>query len=376
MINLRNKKMKLNTTTEIIEDICLGKMIILMDDENRENEGDLIMAADMITPEAINFMATNGRGLICLTLSGERCEQLKLPLMVDDNTAAFSTNFTVSIEAATGVTTGISAADRATTVQHAVASDAKPADIVMPGHIFPLKAQPGGVLTRAGHTEAGCDLTRLAGKEPAAVIVEILNEDGTMARRADLENFAQKYDLKLGTVADLIEYRNNNETTIKRVNACKLPTEFGVFDLISYQDTIDNQVHFVLLKGEVKPGCVTNVRVHLQNTFTDNLFSDRTGMRTWPLNKAMGYINDNGGVLVLLSHQETPAALLAQVANIAQEDASGRGGATLQGTSRRVGVGSQILRDLGIQKMALLSSEKRYFAISGFGLEVVDYIIE
>ncbi|MCK5818937.1 MAG: 3,4-dihydroxy-2-butanone-4-phosphate synthase [Psychromonas sp.] len=369
--------MKLNTTKEIIEDIRLGKMIILMDDEDRENEGDLIMAADMVTPEAINFMATNGRGLICLTLSAERCEQLKLPLMVDNNTAAFSTNFTVSIESATGVTTGISAIDRATTVQRAVASDAKPADIVMPGHIFPLKAQPGGVLTRAGHTEAGCDLTRLAGREPAAVIVEILNEDGSMARRSDLELFAEKYELKLGTVAALIEYRNINETTIRRVNECKLPTEFGDFDLVSYQDTIDNQVHFALMKGEVQAGGVTNVRVHLQNIFTDNLFSDRMGVRTWPLNKAMQYINKHNGVLILLSHQETPNALIAQVANIAQENASERiAVAAPQGTSRRVGVGSQILRDLGIQKMALLSSEKRYSAISGFGLEVTDYIIE
>lgn len=368
--------MKLNSTKEIIEDIRLGKIIILMDDENRENEGDLIMAADMVTPDAINFMVTNGRGLICLTLTAERCEQLNLPLMVDNNTSAFSTNFTVSIESATGVTTGISATDRATTVKRAVAGNAKPADIVMPGHIFPIKAQPGGVLTRAGHTEAGCDLTRLAGREPAAVLVEILNEDGSMARRSDLELFAEKYDLKLGTVADLIEYRNNNETTIRRVNACKLPTEFGYFDLITYQDTIDNQVHFVLMKGEVQAGGVTNVRVHLQNIFTDNFFSDCTGVRTWPLNKAMQYINKHNGVLILLSHQEQPNALIAQIANIAQANTSEQIAVAPQVASRRVGVGSQILRDLGIQKMALLSSEKRYSAISGFGLEVIDYIIE
>ena len=199
--------MELNTTAEIIEDIRLGKMVILMDDEDRENEGDLIMAADRVTPEAINFMATHGRGLVCLTLTGERCDALKLPLMVEDNTAAFSTNFTVSIEAAQGVTTGISAGDRAITVQRAVAKQATPADIVMPGHIFPLRAQEGGVLTRPGHTEAGCDLGRLAGRESSAVIVEILNEDGTMARRSDFEVFAKKHDLKLGTVADLIAYR-------------------------------------------------------------------------------------------------------------------------------------------------------------------------
>ena len=204
--------MKLNTTAEIIEDFRLGKMVVLMDDEDRENEGDLIMSAELITADAINFMVTHGRGLVCLTLTEERCALLNLPLMVEDNTAAFSTNFTVSIEAAEGVTTGISTADRAITVQRAVAGNAKASDIVMPGHIFPLKAQPGGVLTRPGHTEAGCDLGRLAGRDPSAVIVEILNEDGTMSRRSDLEVFAKKHDLKLGTVADLIEYRKANNT--------------------------------------------------------------------------------------------------------------------------------------------------------------------
>lgn len=368
--------MKFNTTAEIIEDIRLGKMVILMDDEDRENEGDLIMAADMVTPEAINFMATNGRGLVCLTLTAERCEQLKLPLMVDANTAAFSTNFTVSIEAAHGVTTGISAADRAVTVLAAVAENAKPADIVMPGHIFPLKAQAGGVLTRAGHTEAGCDLARLAGREPAGVIVEILNEDGSMARRADLEIFAEKHGLKLGTVADLIEYRNNNETTIERVSSCKLPTEFGEFDLIAYQDTIDKQVHFALIKGEIKAGQTTNVRVHLQNTFTDNFFSDRLATRTWPLNNALQRLQQDGGVLVMLGHQETPASLIEQIKQIANEDSGERAVNKAQGVSRRVGVGSQILRDLGVEKMALLSSEKKYHSLSGFGLEVVDYITE
>jgi 3,4-dihydroxy 2-butanone 4-phosphate synthase/GTP cyclohydrolase II len=368
--------MQLNTTAEIIEDIRLGKMVILMDDEDRENEGDLIIAADMVTSEAVNFMAKYGRGLICLTLTEERCKQLKLPLMVDDNTAAFSTNFTVSIEAAKGVTTGISAADRAITVQAAIAKDAKPADIVMPGHIFPLMAQPGGVLTRAGHTEAGCDLGRLAGCEPAAVIVEILNEDGTMARRPDLELFAQEHGIKLGTVADLIEYRNNNETTIERISHCKLPTEFGEFDLIAYQDTIDKQVHFVLQKGDIKEGEVTNVRVHLQNTFSDNFFSDRLAERTWPLRNVIKRLAESGGVLVMLGNQETPESLIESVKQIALQDAGESIASKPLGTSRRVGVGSQILRDLGIQKMALLSSEKKYHALSGFGLEVVDYITE
>ncbi|WP_354624547.1 bifunctional 3,4-dihydroxy-2-butanone-4-phosphate synthase/GTP cyclohydrolase II [Psychromonas sp. MME2] len=368
--------MKLNTTAEIIEDIRLGKMVILMDDEDRENEGDLIMAADLVTPEAINFMATYGRGLVCLTLTEARCKQLNLPLMVADNTAAYQTNFTVSIEAAQGVTTGISAADRAITVQAAVAKDAKPTDIVMPGHIFPLKAQPGGVLTRAGHTEAGCDLARLAGREPAGVIVEILNEDGTMARRPDLEKFAQQHGLKLGTVADLIEYRNNNETTIERVSECKLPTEFGEFDLVAYQDTIDKQVHFALVNGAIKSGHITNVRVHLQNTFSDNFFSDRFATRTWPLHNALQRLAQDGGVLVMLGHQETAESLIEQVKHIAQQDAGERVANKPQGASRRVGVGSQILRDLGVQKMALLSSEKKYHALAGFGLEVVDYITE
>jgi len=368
--------MKLNTTAEIIEDISAGKMVILMDDEDRENEGDLIMAADMVTPEAINFMAKYGRGLICLTLTEARCEQLKLPLMVDDNTAAFSTNFTVSIEAAEGVTTGISAADRAVTVQRAVAANAKPTDIVMPGHIFPLKAQAGGVLTRAGHTEAGCDLARLAGREPAGVIVEILNEDGSMARRGDLEIFAKEHGIKLGTVADLIEYRNNNETTIERVSSCKLPTEYGEFDLVAYQDTIDKQVHFALVNGEIKEGDTTTVRVHLQNTFSDNFFSDRLAERTWPICRALERLSKDGGVLIMLGNQESAESLIEQVKNIAKEDAGERVATKSQKASRRVGVGSQILRDLGVQKMALLSSEKRYHALSGFGLEVVDYITE
>jgi GTP cyclohydrolase II (EC 3.5.4.25)/3,4-dihydroxy-2-butanone 4-phosphate synthase (EC 4.1.2.-) len=243
--------MAISSAQEIIDDIRQGKMVVLMDDEDRENEGDLIIAAEAVTPEAINFMATHGRGLICLTLTQQRCQQLGLPLMVSDNNAQFSTAFTVSIEAAEGVTTGISAADRARTVQAAVTPDAKAADLVQPGHVFPLMAQEGGVLTRAGHTEAGCDLARLGGYSPASVIVEILNEDGTMARRPDLEVFCDKHGIKLGTIADLIEYRNLNETTIERVASCKLPTEFGEFDLVTYRDTIDDQIHYAMCKGEV-----------------------------------------------------------------------------------------------------------------------------
>ena len=265
--------MAFNTTQEIIEDIRQGKMVILMDDEDRENEGDLIMAAEHVTPEAINFMVTHARGLVCLPMTQERCRTLNLPLMVDKNEAQFSTNFTVSIEAATGVTTGISAADRATTIKAAVAKDAKATDIVQPGHIFPLIAKDGGVLNRAGHTEAGVDLPRLAGLEPAGVIVEILNEDGTMARRPELEKFAAKHNLKIGTIADLIEYRNLNETTIQKVAQCSMPTEYGEFELHTFKDSIDNQLHFALKKGEIKEDEPTLVRVHLHNTFSDLLGS-------------------------------------------------------------------------------------------------------
>ncbi|CAH0532902.1 Riboflavin biosynthesis protein RibBA [Vibrio stylophorae] len=369
--------MAISSAQEIIEDIKLGKMVILMDDEDRENEGDLIMAAEHITPEAINFMATNGRGLICLTMTKSRCLHLGLNPMVQDNNAQYSTNFTVSIEAAKGVTTGISAADRARTVQAAVAKGAVAADLVQPGHIFPLAAQDGGVLTRAGHTEAGCDLARLAGLEPASVIVEILNEDGTMARRPDLEIFAEKHGIKLGTIADLIEYRNNHETTIERVASCQLPTEFGEFELVTYRDTIDNQIHYALTKN-TDASIAPLVRVHLQDTFTDVLRSDRAAERSWTLSSAMKRIAAEGGVLVILGKEETPEQLIARVQMFEAQDKGERpAGAKWQGTSRRVGVGSQILADLGICKMRLLSSaDKRYHALGGFGLEVVEYITE
>ncbi|MCF2857953.1 3,4-dihydroxy-2-butanone-4-phosphate synthase [Pseudoalteromonas sp. SMS1] len=367
--------MSLNSAKEIIEDIKAGKMVILMDDEDRENEGDLIIAAEHITPEAINFMATYGRGLICLTMTQERCQQLDLPLMVRNNGAQFSTNFTLSIEAAKGVTTGISAADRARTVQAAVAKGAVPEDIVQPGHIFPIMAQPGGVLTRAGHTEAGCDLARLAGLEASSVIVEILNPDGTMARRPELEVFAKEHDIKIGTIADLIEYRNLNETTIERVAKCKLPTEFGDFDLVTYKDTIDNQLHYVLQKGEIKAEEATLVRVHLQSTFNDILLSDRSADRSWTLHGAMKYIADNDGVLVILGKSEQSEDLEQLVKAFEAEDAGEKiNYRKFQGTSRTVGVGSQILADLGIQKMRLMSLPKKYHALSGFHLEVVDYV--
>ena len=369
--------MKLHSVEEIVEDIRNGKMVILMDDEDRENEGDLIMASDYVTPEAVNFMATHGRGLICMTMTEKRCKQLNLPLMVGNNNAAFATNFTVSIEAANGVTTGISAADRAKTIRDAVARDACPQDIVQPGHIFPLMARDGGVLTRAGHTEAGCDLARLAGLEPSAVIVEILNEDGTMSRRPDLEAFSKKHNIKMGTIADLIEYRNLNETTIERVAECRLPTAYGEFDLVTYRDTIDNQVHFALLNGEVDSDGATLVRVHLQNTITDILQSERSVNRSFTLIDGMERIAKEGGVLVLLGKSETTEDMINKIKAFEMED---RGEvsppAAWKGTSRNVGIGSQILADVGVRKMRLLSTYKKYHSLSGFGLELVEYVEE
>ncbi|MGM0480458.1 MAG: bifunctional 3,4-dihydroxy-2-butanone-4-phosphate synthase/GTP cyclohydrolase II [Pseudomonadota bacterium] len=367
--------MGLNSTEEIIDDISQGKMVILMDDEDRENEGDLIIAADCVTPEAVNFMARYGRGLICLTLTEDRCKQLNLPLMVDKNNAPYATNFTVSIEAAQGVTTGISAADRAKTVKDAVAKDAQPEDLVMPGHIFPLKAKPGGVLNRAGHTEAGCDLSRLAGFEAAAVIVEVLNEDGSMARRPDLEEFAAQHQIKMGTIADLIEYRSMKEKTIERVAECRLPTSFGEFQLVTYQDSIDQQVHHALVHGEVSPDKVTNVRVHLQDTFHDTLLTERAAKRSWPIYKAMRYLAEHDGVLVIIGRQQTADDIIAQVKEFeAQDLGEHKPTASASNASRNVGVGSQILADLEVHKMNLMSSPKRYSALSGFGLEVIDFL--
>jgi 3,4-dihydroxy 2-butanone 4-phosphate synthase/GTP cyclohydrolase II len=364
--------MALHSIEEILEDIKQGKMVILMDDEDRENEGDLIMAAEYVTPEAINFMVTHARGLVCLPMTAARCKRLNLPLMVDNNGAQFSTNFTVSIEAAEGVTTGISASDRAKTILAAVNKSAQPKDIVQPGHIFPLIAKEGGVLNRAGHTEAGVDLARLAGAEPASVIVEILNEDGSMARRPELEKFAEKHSLKMGTIADLIEYRNLNETTIEKVATCKLPTRYGEFDLVTFKDVIDDQVHFALCKGKIDGNTPTLVRVHLHNTFSDLLGSERNIERSMDLPEAMQKIADHGGVLVLLGKQED---LIAQVRQFELEDNGETSvNAKYQGTSRTVGVGSQILATLGVRKMRLLSKPKKYHALSGYGLEVVEYV--
>ncbi len=367
--------MSLNSIEEIIEDIRQGKMVVLMDDEDRENEGDLIIAAECVTAANINFMARYARGLICLPLTQERCQQLNLPLMVSDNNAKHATNFTVSIEAAEGVTTGISAADRATTVLAAVKAGARPEDIHQPGHIFPLMAQPGGVLSRAGHTEAGCDLARLAGFEPAAAIVEILNEDGSMARRPELEVFAREHGLKIGTVADLISYRMQNEKTIERVAECQLPTEYGDFRLMAYQDYIGQGLHLVLQKGEITSEHVPLVRVHLADTFTDILAVQR-GETSLPMKVAMQRMQDEAaGIIVLLQHCDSPESLVKRIRDYQLQDR----GVNLPKPAdssdlRQYGVGAQILSDLGVSQMRVMGAPRKLHGLSGFGLEVVEYI--
>ncbi len=368
--------MGFNTVEEILDDIRAGKMVIIVDDEDRENEGDLLMAASMVRPEDINFMAQYGRGLICLTLTPERCRQLDLPLMVDGGAAdAHGTNFTVSIEAAEGVTTGISAYDRAHTIRTAIAPNARPEDIVQPGHVFPLMARAGGVLTRAGHTEAGCDLARMAGFEPAAVIVEILNEDGTMARRPDLEKFAAEHGLKIGTIEDLIHYRVKTEKSVERVAQTHITTEQGEFELITYQNRVSGNIHFALVKGDVSGDEPALVRVHLQDALVDFLSITGDGFG-WPLHDAMRRVAESDcGVVVILRHPEPDESLVKRIQNLGE-----RANAGIEKPSdapedvRTFGVGAQILVDLGVRKMRLLSAPKKFHALGGFDLEVVEYI--
>ena len=365
--------MKLNSIDEILADLRAGRMVIIMDDEDRENEGDLVMAAECARAEDVNFMARYGRGLICLTLTRDRCRQLRLPLMVSDTHMNHATNFTVSIEAAEGVTTGISAHDRAQTIRAAVRRDARPEDLRQPGHIFPVMAQAGGVLTRAGHTEAGCDLARLAGLEPAAVIVEILNDDGTMARRPDLETFAKHHDLKIGTIADLIRYRLEKERSVERIAEQTIETEFGAFRMCCYEDHVNRTVHLALIKGELHPDRVPLVRVHLKDTLRD-VVGIRDDLLGWPIRSAMQRIStESAGVIVILRPEETPRDLMETVAAIASPDsaASKAGGAKVL---RTYGIGAQILRDLGVHRMRVLSAPKQMHGLSGFDLEVVEYV--
>ncbi len=368
--------MAFSTVEELIQDIRLGKMVILMDDEDRENEGDLVMAAECVRPQDINFMATHGRGLICMPMTRERCEQLALPLMVDRNASGFGTKFTLSIEARVGVTTGISAADRAHTVRTAAARNAVADDIVQPGHIFPLMAEPGGVLSRAGHTEAACDLSKLAGFEPTGVICEIMNEDGTMARREDLETFAAEHDLKMGTIADLIHYQVLNEQTVEKLSSGTINTDFGEFILHAYRDSVAGEVHFALQKGEIEADQPTLARVHLGSTVRDFLQAQPPGSTTgWNMHRSLSVLAEQGGVLVLLAHRESGDDILAEL-DIARGVKSPLQGdsAQYQNTYFNIGLGSQILRDVGVGKLRLMGAPVKYNAISGFDLEVVEFV--
>jgi len=368
--------MPISPVIEIIDEIKRGRMVVLMDDEDRENEGDLVMAAAHARAEDVNFMARFGRGLICLTLTQDRCRQLQLPLMVSDTHHRRSTNFTVSIEAAEGVTTGISAADRARTIQAAVRKDAKPGNLVQPGHIFPLMAQRGGVLARAGHTEAGVDLARLAGFEPASVICEIMNEDGTMARLPELEEFAKRHGLKIGTIADLIRYRMEHESTIQRVGECMMPTEFGDFRVVAYHDDIGDAVHLALVKGDIRRERPTLVRVHVQASLLD-LVTTAHRAGSWSLHEALAYVAEEGvGVVAILQQEEKPADLVRrirdfQVTGKALESTGSKRG---HEEMRTYGLGSQILADLGVGKMRVLGHAMKAPGLSGFGLEIAEYV--
>ena len=361
-----------NTIEEILEDLRLGKMAVIMDDEDRENEGDLIMAADRVGPPDVNFMARYGRGLICLTLTRERCRQLRLSLMVSDTDSAHRTNFTLSIEAAEGVTTGISAHDRAHTVKTAVGPNARPEDLRQPGHVFPLMAQPGGVLTRAGHTEAGCDLARLAGFSPAAMIVEILNEDGSMARRPDLELFAETHGLKIGTIADLIRYRLKNERSVERIYEDAVETEHGSFELFCYEDHVNKTVHIAMVKGDLNSEPPPLVRVHIKDTLRDvvGIRNERLG---WPLRAAMRRVAaEPSGVIVILRPEETPREFMDSVRLLDPKMPNTRHpGATV---IRTYGIGAQILKDLGLKRMRVLSAPKQLQGLAAFELEVTGYV--
>ncbi len=361
--------MSISPIPELVAELAAGRMVILVDEEDRENEGDLVLAADHVTPEAINFMAKFGRGLICLTLTRERCERLGLEPMAARNGQKTGTAFTVSIEAAEGVTTGISAADRARTVQAAVARHAKPSDLVQPGHIFPLQAQDGGVLMRAGHTEAGCDLAGMAGLTPAAVICEIMKDDGTMARLPDLIEFAREHRLKIGTIADLIEHRSRNESLIERAGSRRLSTAQGEFECTAWRDRTGG-LHLALVHGSWTPADEVLVRVHEPLSVMDLLDTGASG-HSWPLPKALAAIQAAPrGAALLLNCGEHAAALLPKLAGEGPAVPTARGQMDL----RTYGVGAQILRELGIAKMRLLGSPRRMPSMTGYGLEVTGFV--
>ena len=367
----------LASTEEIIAELRAGKMVILVDEEDRENEGDLVIAADHVTAEAVNFMAKHGRGLICLTLTRERCQQLNLPLMVRDNGTSMGTNFTVSIEAASGVTTGISAADRALTIKTAVASNAKPSDLVQPGHIFPLMAQPGGVLIRSGHTEAGCDLAAMAGCSATSVICEIMKDDGSMARLPDLLEFAKEHQLKIGSIADLIQYRSQHESIVVREGSREFITPWGKFQGIVYRDTPSSCIHIALVHGKPSETQETLVRVHEPVTVLDFLDSN-VSTHSWPLAKALEEIaSSSAGVAVLLNASGIAAPndqdWLAQFQKLNQPHEEANKPLARKTDFRSYGIGAQILKDIGVGKMRLLANPSPVPSLSGYKLEVTGY---
>ncbi len=360
--------MPISPIPEIIDELKAGRMVVIMDDADRENEGDLLMAAEAVTPEAINFMVRHGRGLVCLTLTPERCQRLGLEPMVKENGSRYATHFTASIEAAEGVTTGISAADRAATIRAAIAPEARASDIVSPGHIFPIMARRGGVLARAGHTEAGVDLARFAGFEPSAVICEILKDDGEMARQPDLERFAVEHHLKIGTIADLIHYRLQHHSSVHRLDERLIETVHGSFRQVAYHDDIEDRVHLALVCGEIDERPVP-VRVHVQESLLD-LLSD-IHASSWTLAGALRYVAAAGrGVVVVLDQPAKTASTMARLRSPIPESAM----PAAREVMRTVGLGSQILLDLGVRKMQVLGHPRKAPGLAGFNLEVVEYV--
>jgi 3,4-dihydroxy 2-butanone 4-phosphate synthase/GTP cyclohydrolase II len=365
---MKREPAALSPIAEIVAEIRAGRIVILVDDEDRENEGDLVFAAEFVTPEKINFLATHGRGLICMPITAEHAERLGLRPMVPENRSRHGTNFTVSIEAAEGVTTGISAYDRALTIRVAASPDAKPSDVVQPGHVFPLIAEPGGVLVRAGHTEACCDLARLAGVAPAAVLCEILKEDGSMARLPDLLEFAAGHGLKVGTIADLIHYRSANESLVHRISERGIDTAWGRFRLIAFRDLATGSIHLALVMGAPQPARETLVRVHEPLSLVD-LLDAGAGAHAWGVGEALAAIREAGeGVMLMLNCSQSGAALEALLA----ESRPPRAGRSAE--LRNYGIGAQILRDVGVGRMRLMAAPRKMPSMAGFGLEVAEFV--
>jgi 3,4-dihydroxy 2-butanone 4-phosphate synthase/GTP cyclohydrolase II len=373
--------MIINTIEKALKDIREGKMVILVDDEDRENEGDLTMAAEKVTPEAINFMAKYGRGLICLSLTDEKLNELRLPMMVIDNTSRFQTAFTVSIDAQKGVTTGISAADRACTVLTAIDDQTKPEDLVTPGHIFPLRAKQGGVLVRTGQTEGSVDLARMAGLKPAGVICEIMNEDGTMARMPDLRIFAQKHGLNIITIADLIKYRLRKESLVRRITTAKLPTKYGgLFTAIAYENDVDPFHHIALLKGEIGPEDTILVRVHSQ-CLTGDVFGSKRCDCEEQLHNAMAMVEKEGkGVIVYMRQEGRGIGLVNKLKayclqDMGKDTVEANEALGFKADMRDYGIGAQILVDLGLHKIRLMTNNPRKIkGLEGYGIEVVERV--